>query len=50
MEGVATFEEDVEVELRAEFGSSARVDANSEDESALELVVVVRVDIWLNGS
>jgi hypothetical protein len=50
VEGGDRFEEHDEVELGAEFESSATIDANTEDESAPELVVVVKVDIWLNGS
>ena len=43
-------EEHVEVELGAEFESSASVDTNTEDESAADLVVVVKVNVWLDGS
>jgi hypothetical protein len=50
VEGGDTVEEHVEVELGAEFESGASVDANTEDESAADLVVVVKVDVWLDGS
>jgi hypothetical protein len=49
VEGGDAVEEHVEVELGAEFESGASV-ANTEDESAAELVVVVKVDVWLGGS
>jgi hypothetical protein len=44
VEGGDTVEEHVEVELGVEF------DANTEDESAADLVVVIKVDVWLDGS
>jgi hypothetical protein len=43
-EGGDTVEEHGEVGLGAEFKSGVRVDANTEDESAAELVVAVEVD------
>jgi hypothetical protein len=44
VEGGDTVEEHIKVELGAEF------DANTEDESAVDLVVVIKVDVWLDGS
>lgn len=43
-------EEHVEVQLGAGFEASANVDTNTEDESAADLVVAVKVDVWLDSS
>jgi hypothetical protein len=49
VEGGNTVKEHVEVELGAEFKPGASIDTNTEDESAVELVAIVKVDVWLDG-